>query len=97
MIAITATNPPASDASGVTIERLPVTRPRSRHASAAASHSPPAMAKPTARHSAAPAGGPYSTRASGSMMTSPTAMAQDIAVQTAAARTTLTMRKSWSA
>ena len=55
------------------------------------------MAKPTARHSAAPAGGPYSIRASGSMMTSPTAMDQDIAVQTAAARTTLTMRKSWSA
>ena len=42
--AIRATMPPASDASGVTTERLPVTRPRSRHASAAASHSPPAMA-----------------------------------------------------
>ena len=72
MTAITATMPPASDASGVTIERLPVTRPRSRHARAAASHSPPAMAKATARHSAAPAGGPYSTRASGRRMTSPT-------------------------
>ena len=97
MIAITATMPPASDASGVTIERLPVTRPRSRHAKAAASHRPPAMAKATARHSAAPAGGPYSTRASGSRMRSPTPMDQDIAVQRATARTTLTMRKSWSA
>ena len=36
-MAITATNPPASDASGVTTERLPVTSPREERASAEAS------------------------------------------------------------
>ncbi len=57
-MATTATKPPASEASGVTIERLPVTRPRSRQASPAASHRPLTTAKPTARHSAEPLGGP---------------------------------------
>ena len=74
--AMTATSPPASEASGVTIERFPVTRPRSRQASAAASHSPPATAKAAARHSAEPLGGPYSSSAAGTQDDQPTPMAQ---------------------
>ena len=97
MMVITATKPPASEASGVTMERLPVTRPRRRHASPAASQTPLALAKPTARHSAGPLGGPSSSSASGSRIASPTPIDQVSAVQTAAARTTLTMRKSCSA
>ena len=93
-IMITATKPPANDASGVTTDRLPVTRPRSRQPSPAASQTPLAVAKATARHSAAPLGGPSMTSASGSRMTRPMPIDHVSVVQTAAARTTLTIRKS---
>ena len=91
---MTATKPPANEASGVTTERLPLTSPRSRAPRPAASQTPLAVAKATARHSAEPLGGPLSTSASGTRMTTPTAIDQVSAVQTAAARTTFTIRKS---
>ncbi len=96
-IMTTATNPPAREASGVTTDRSPTTRPRRRQPRPAASQTPLAVAKATARHSAAPLGGPSRISASGSRTTTPTPIDHVSAVHTAAARTTLTMRKSCKA
>jgi len=52
---------PASEPSGVTTDRLPVTRPRSRQSRPATSQTPLTVAKATGRHSAEPLGGPLST------------------------------------
>lgn len=89
---ITATKPPVNDASGVTTDRLPVTKPRSRQPRPAASQTPLAVAKATARHSAVPLGWPSMSRASGTRMMSPTPIDHVSAVQTTVARTTLTIR-----